>query len=166
MKEILERRSVRSYTDKEISDETVKELLKAAMAAPSAGNEQPWEFIVIRDPQIFQDIMDIHPYAQPLKEAQVAILVCGDITKEKYQGYWVQDCSAATQNILIKVENLGLGAVWLGVYPTDDRVKGIKEMFNLPDTVIPLSIVSVGYPAKKPGPANRYDESKIHMNRF
>jgi len=166
MKEIFERRSIRSYTNKEVSDEAVKELLKAAMAAPSAGNQQPWEFIVTRDSQTFQEIMNIHSYAQSLKEAQVAIVVCGDTAKEKYPGYWVQDCSAATQNILIKAENLGLGAVWLGVHPIDDRVKGVKEIFNLPETVIPLSIISIGYPAQKPEPANRYDESRIHMNRF
>ena len=117
------------------------------MAAPSAGNQQPWEFILIRDKNILADITKVHPYSQMLKEAQLAIVVCADLDKEKNPGYWVQDCSAATENIIIEAQHLGIGSVWLGVYPRDDRVKGIKELLNLPVRVIPLSIVSLGYPA-------------------
>ena len=101
-----------------------------------------------------------------LKEAQLAIVVCADLDKEKHGGYWVQDCSAATENILIEAQHLGLGSVWLGVYPREDRVKGIKEILNLPERIIPLSIVSLGYPAEKKEPSNRYDKLRIHINEW
>jgi len=166
VKEIFERRSIRKYSKLPISDSDIENLLRAAMAAPSAGNQQPWEFILIKDKNILADITKIHPYSQMLKEAQLAIVVCADLDKEKLSGYWVQDCSAATENILIESQHLGLGSVWLGVYPREDRVKGIKELLNLPVRVLPLSIVSLGYPAEKKEPSNRYDNLRIHINKW
>lgn len=166
MNSVMSRRSIRKYTDKKISDETVRELLKAAMAAPSAGNQQPWEFIVLRDKEVMSKIIEVHKYASMLKEAEVAIVVCGDEAKEKFKGYWVQDCSAATENILIEAQELGLGGVWLGVYPMEDRVKALKEILNIPSSVTPLSIVSLGYPAESKDPADRYDETRIHFDRW
>lgn len=166
MKEIFKRRSIRKYSKLPISDSDIENLLRAAMAAPSAGNQQPWEFILIKDKNILADITKVHPYSQMLKEAQLAIVVCADLDKEKLSGYWVQDCSAATENILIESQYLGLGSVWLGVYPREDRVKGIKELLNLPVRVLPLSIVSLGYPAEKKEPSNRYDKSRIHINKW
>jgi nitroreductase len=166
MKEIFERRSIRKYTNQKISDQDLKELLKAAMAAPSAGNQQPWEFIIVTDREILNSITRIHPYSQMLREAALAIIVCADLAKEIHTGYWVQDCAAATENILIEAKHLGLGSVWLGVYPREDRVTGIKKLFNLPEKVMPLSIVSIGYPAEEKGPSNRYDESRIHINKW
>ena len=166
MKEIFERRSIRKYSKLPISDSDIENLLRAAMAAPSAGNQQPWEFILIKDKNILADITKVHPYSQMLKEAQLAIVVCADLDKEKHSGYWVQDCSAATENILIESQYLGLGSVWLGVYPREDRVKGLKELLNLPVRVVPLSIVSLGYPAEKKDPSNRYDKLRIHINKW
>lgn len=166
MKEIFERRSIRKYTNQKISDRDLKELLKAAMAAPSAGNQQPWEFIVVTDRGILNNITKFHPYSQMLRESALAIIVCADLARERHTGYWVQDCAAATENILIEAKHLGLGSVWLGVYPREDRVTGIKKLFNLPEKVIPLSIVSIGYPAEEKGPSNRYDESRIHINKW
>jgi len=166
VKEIFKRRSIRKYSKLPISDSDIENLLRAAMAAPSAGNQQPWEFILIEDKNILADITKVHPYSQMLKEAQLAIVVCADLDKEKLSGYWVQDCSAATENILIESQYLGLGSVWLGVYPREDRVKGIKELLNLPVRVLPLSIVSLGYPAEKKEPSNRYDKSRIHINKW
>jgi nitroreductase len=166
MKEILERRSIRSYTGEEVTEEQVKKLLRAAMAAPSAGNGQPWEFIVIRDKQLFQKIMLIHPYSQMLKEASVAIAVCGNIHKEQFEGFWVQDCSAATENILLMAQHLGLGAVWLGVYPDRERVADIQKILGMPALVIPLNIISIGYPAERRAPEDRYKESRIHYNQW
>lgn len=166
MNSVMSRRSIRKYTEEKVSEETVRELLKAAMAAPSAGNQQPWEFIVIRDRETMLKIIEVHKYAHMLKETQVAIVVCGDEAKEKFKGYWVQDCSAATENILIQAQELGLGGVWLGVYPMEDRVKAIKEILNIPSSVIPLSIVSLGYPAESREPADRYDETRIHFDRW
>ncbi|GAB6085203.1 nitroreductase family protein [Alkaliphilus crotonatoxidans] len=166
MKEIFERRSIRKYTNEEVSAEKVRELLRAAMAAPSAGNGQPWEFVVVRDKGCFNQIMEVHPYSKMLKDASVAIVVCGDTEKEKYGGYWVQDCAAATQNILLMAQHLGLGAVWLGVHPTEDRVKAVQKILSLPEAVIPLSIISIGYPAEERKPENRYDQSKIHYEKW
>ncbi|MTI65876.1 MAG: nitroreductase family protein [Firmicutes bacterium] len=166
MKEILNRRSIRKYTDEKIDTLVIGDLLKAAMAAPSAGNEQPWEFIVIKNKNTLKDLTKIHPYASMLKEADTAIIVCGNLNKQKFEGYWAQDVSAATENILIEAEHKNLGAVWLGVYPTEDRVKSIKAMFNLPNYIIPFSIISLGYKNEEKEPTNRYDKSKIHYERW
>ena len=166
MKEILERRSIRKYTKSPVSKSDIEELLKAAMAAPSAGNQQPWEFVVVKDKTILAEITKVHPYSQMLMQAALAIVVCADTDKEKHKGYWVQDCSAATENILIEAQYLGLGAVWLGVYPREDRVKGVKKILNLPDRIIPLSIISLGHPAEEREPSNRYDKSRIHINKW
>jgi len=166
MDAILNRRSIRKYKDLKVSDEIVEELLKAGMAAPSAGNEQPWEFIVLRDKDVMKKITEVHPYSQMLLNADVAIVVCGDEDKEHYKGFWVQDCSAATENILIAAEDKGLGAVWLGLYPSQERVDAIKELLHLPSSVIPLSIIPVGYPDEEKAPSNRFDKSRIHYDRW
>ena len=166
MKEIFERRSIRKYSKLPISDDDIEKLLRAAMAAPSAGNQQPWEFIIIKDKKLLTDITKVHPYSQMLKEASVAIVVSADLDKEKHVGYWVQDCSAATENILIEAQHLGLGSVWLGVYPREGRVKGLKELLNLPVRVMPLSIVSLGYSEEKKEPSDRYDKLRIHINKW
>lgn len=166
MKEIFERRSIRKYTGKPVSNKNIEELLKAAMASPSAGNQQPWEFIVIKDKKILNEITKFHPYSQCLSEAPLAIAVCADLKKETNKGFWVQDCSAATENILIEAQHLGLGAVWLGIYPGEDRIKELKKILNLPEEVIPLSLVSIGHPAEKKEPSNRYKESRIHINKW
>lgn len=164
MEVILSRRSIRKYTEQPVPDEAIKELLEAAMSAPSAGNQQPWHFVVIKDRGILDEIPKYHPYSEMLKEASVAILVCGDVRSEKHKGYWVQDCSAATENLLIAVEAKGLGAVWLGVYPREERVAGIRKLLGLPEHVVPLSLVPVGYKGEQKPPANRYDASKVHHN--
>jgi nitroreductase len=166
MKEIFERRSIRKYSGKSVSDPDIEKLLKAAMAAPSAGNQQPWEFVVIKDKSIMNAVTEVHPYSSMIKEAELAIVVCADLDKEKHQGYWPQDCAAATENILIEAQYLGLGAVWLGVYPREDRVKGIKKLLDLPESIIPLSILPIGYPAEQKGPADRFDRSRIHFDRW
>lgn len=165
MKAIFERRSIRKYTSESISDKDLEELLKAAMAAPSAGNQQSWEFVVIKDRVILKEMVGIHPNGyQMLEDAPLAIMVCGNLDAEIYKGYWVQDCSAATENILLAAQSKGLGTVWLGVYPMENRVKALKKMFGLPEKIIPLSIVSVGHPAEKKKPSNRFDQSRIHVN--
>jgi len=166
MEAILSRRSIRRYTDKPVSDEVVKELLEAAMSAPSAGNEQPWHFVVIRDRQILNEIPKIHPYSGMLKEAPLGILICGDESLQKYKGYWVQDCSAATENLLIAINAKGLGGVWLGVYPIEDRVIGIRKLLGMPESVIPFSLISLGYPAEQKTSSNRYDESRVHHDKW
>ena len=115
MKEIFERRSIRKYTADPVSLEHEEKLLRAAMQAPSAGNEQPWEFIVVRDPETLKKMTEGHPYSTPLLGAPLGILVCGDVNKQRFNpyAYWVQDCSAAIQNLLLEAQHLGLGAVWM-----------------------------------------------------
>ncbi len=126
---IFTRRSIRLYAAKQVSPDAVNDVLKAAMSAPSAGNERPWHFIVLSDPAIFGKIMEFHPYSAMLKHARVAILVCGDTALERYAGHWVLDCAAATENMLLAAHAKGLGAVWCGVYPTDDRVANFRKLF-------------------------------------
>ena len=166
MDAILERRSIRRYKDKKVEESKVTEILKAAMSAPSAGNQQPWHFIVIDEPNILNEIPKFHPYSTMLKGAALAILVCGDETKEKHKGYWVQDCSAATQNILIALQYSGLGGVWLGIYPREERVTGLRKLLGVPSHIIPFSLVSIGYPAEEKAPADRYDPERIHINKW
>jgi nitroreductase len=166
MKAILTRRSIRKYTDQPVSEKIIRELLEAAMSAPSAGNQQPWEFIVINDRKILDEIPQVHPYAQMCRQASAAILVCGDLERETHKGFWAQDCSAATENLLIAVNDQGLGAVWVGVYPREDRVKGLRELIQLPDHIIPFALVPIGYPAEKKPPSNRFDLERIHYNKW
>jgi nitroreductase len=163
---VLSRRSVRRYEARPVGDELVRDLLRAAMSAPSAGNEQPWHFVVIRDRGILDAIPEIHPYSLMLRESPVAVLVCGDTTLEKNRGFWVQDCSAATENILVAATALGLGTVWLGVYPREDRVRGLRKLLGIPEHVIPFSIIPIGYPAERKPPADRYEDSRVHSDRW
>jgi nitroreductase len=164
MEAILSRRSIRKYTNEPVPNEIIKELLKAAMSAPSAVNEQPWHFIVIKDRKLLDEIPKIHPYSQMLRGASVAILVCGDLQLEKAKGFWHIDCSAATQNLLIAVQAKGLGAVWVGCYPREERIKPLQKLLGIPDHVIPFSLIPIGYPAEQKTPANRYNESRIHYD--
>lgn len=166
MKAILERRSIRKYTEEKVPMEAVKELLKAAMQAPSAGNAQPWEFIVVDDKAKLTEVTKIHKYAFMLPTASYGIVVCANLNKELYKGYWPQDCSAAVENILIKAQDMGLGAVWLGVYPEEDRVTGLRKIFNINENVVPFAIVSIGYPNEQKKVEDRYDEAKVHYNVY
>lgn len=163
---IRTRRSVRVFTGEPVKREILVELVRAAMQAPSAGNQQAWQFVVVDDRQILKRIPEFHPYAQMAETAPAAILVCGDLELEQRKGYWVQDCSAATQNLLLAAHDLGLGAVWTGVYPREDRVKGARKLFGLPEHVVPLSLVFVGYPAEHPQPEDRFREERVHWNHW
>jgi len=163
---IQTRRSVRKYREGKVSDELINKILEAGMNAPSAGNEQPWHFIVIKDRKILNEIPKFSPYAGMVKQADFAILVCGDIKLEKYEGYWVQDCSAATQNILLSAHALGLGAVWTGVYPREDRVKGFRKQLNIPDDVTPFAFIPVGYPAEETVASDRFRKERVHYERW
>jgi len=163
---IRTRRSVRSYKDQKIPDEIVMELLQAAMSAPSAGNEQPWQFIVIDDRQVLDSLLIANSNAKMCKEAQLAILVCGDLKKEKYPGFWVQDCSAAVMNILLAAHARGLGAVWTGIHPIQERVEGFKRLFHLPEEIVPLALVPMGYPSKGALVADRFQPERVHRNQW
>ena len=165
MKAILTRRSIRKYTNQPVSDEMLKELLEAAMYAPSASNRQPWYFVVINDREIMNEIPKYHAYAQMLKEAAIAIFVCCDINLED-KGFGVEDCSAATQNILLAAHASGLGAVWIGIYPAEPLVTATKKLLNLPGHIIPISLISIGYPAEQRSWQDRYRADRVHNNQW
>jgi nitroreductase len=166
MEAIFSRRSIRQYTSKRVSREVIREILKAAMCAPSAGNERPWHFMVLTDREILDEIPKIHPYAAMLKQASAAVLVCGDATLEKHKGYWVLDCAAATENMLLAAHAKGLGAVWCGVYPSEDRVENLKKLLKLPEQIVPFSLIPLGFPAEIKPSSERFDSSRVHENRW
>ena len=163
---IYNRRSIRSYTDQPVGQDVIEDLLRAAMAAPSAGNQQPWQFVVIDDRRILDAIPEYHEYSAMLKQAPLAIVVCGDARLAKLEGYWAQDCSAATQNLLLAAHASGLGAVWLGVYPREERVAAVRQVLGIPETVVPLNLISIGHPAEEKEPRTQYDESRVHRERW
>jgi nitroreductase len=165
MQAILTRRSIRKYTSEAVSDEIVTELLKAAMSAPTAAGEV-WDFVVVRDRGILGGVSKFHPHAEMLKSAGVAIVVCGSPTIERLPGRWVLDCAAATENMLIAANSLGLGAVWVGIYPVEERIRGMRTLLGIPDHVVPLSIVSVGYAGEKKAPPSRFREERVHRDHW
>lgn len=160
------RRSIRKYTGEPVGEEVVTQILAAAMAAPSAGNQQPWHFVVIRDRALLDAVPGFHPHAKMAEQAPVAILVCGDPTLEKHQGYWVQDCSAATENLLLAVVARGLGAVWCGVHPRPERVEGFSRLLGLPPHVVPFAFVPIGHPGEAKPPAQRFNPERVHRDRW
>jgi nitroreductase len=164
---LLTRRSIRRFTGERTEDENIFKMIRAGMFAPSANDTRPWHFIIVDDKEIMKKIMEVHPYSSMLKKASHAIVVCGDEKLQNGPGYYLLDCSAATQNILLAAHALGLGAVWLGVEPKNDRKKAIKEIFGLPVHINPLSIVAVGVPVKIPEriPA-RFEPGKIRRNKW
>jgi len=164
---ILTRRSIRLFTGQEVDRQQIETALKAAMHAPSARNCQPWHFIVTQERKMFDRIMKVHPYASMLSLAGAAILVCGDLEEQHGPGYWVVDCSAATENLLLALHGQGLGGVWLGIHPREDRKAAMKEIFRLPAHIEPLSLVAVGRPAEHPvQPADRYRPERIHWEQW
>jgi nitroreductase len=163
---ILSRRSIRAYTDEPVTETQVEQMLRAAMSAPSANNEQPWQFVVINDRALLDTIPEeVHPYSQMLKEAPVAILVCGEPRRQHHAGFWEQDCAAATENLLLAAHALGLGAVWLGVHPREKRVVAMRQLLRLPEYLVPFALISIGHPAEDVPPAERYDPARVHRNR-
>ncbi len=163
---INSRHSIRKYLKDDVSNETVNILLKAAMSAPSAGNAQPWEFIVIKDKGTRKQMAAIHPHARIVEKAPVAIFIIGNTGKEIYPGYWPQDCSAATENLLLAAHDIGLGAVWCGIYPTQERWQAFSQMFALPQELVPFALVPVGYPDQQVAPQDRFDPTKVHYEKW
>lgn len=166
MDSLLTRRSIRKFKNIPVPPKMVHEILRAGTAAPSAGDEQPWHFIIIDDRKLLEAITQFHPHAAMLKESPMAILACADLNLEKHKDYWVQDLSAATENMLIAANDLGLGSVWLGVYPREDRVKGFRDLFSLPENIVPFSLLPVGYADEKKAPADRFRRERIHQNKW
>jgi nitroreductase len=158
------RRSIRQYQDQAVPEELVEKLLVAAMSAPSARNAQPWQFVVITDRKMLQEVPKILTNAPMAEHALLGILVCGDLRLELSPGYWVVDCAAAVQNMLLAAHALGLGAVWTGVYPREDRMAGLQRLAGLPEQVMAHSLVILGYPAEQQPPQDRYRPQRVHRN--
>lgn len=164
---VLERRSIRKFADRRVPDDHVTTLLKAGMSAPSAGNERPWHFVVIRERSLLDAVATFHPYARMMTQAPLAILVCGDPELERSKGFWVEDCSAATENILIEAQAIGLGSVWLGIYPREDRIENMRRIIaGMPEHVVPFALLPVGYPGEVKRPSDRWDDSRVHHGRW
>jgi nitroreductase len=164
---LISRRSSRKYTGEKIDEENIMKIVRAGMYAPSARNRRPWHFIVVDDRAIMKKIMEVHPYSSMLAEASHAIVVCGDEKLENGPGYYKLDCSAASQNILLAAHAMGLGAVWLGVEPRQERIKAISSIFGLPSHVHPLSVISLGIPVKiHTEIPDRFEAGKIRRNKW
>ncbi|MBL3593057.1 MAG: nitroreductase family protein [Synergistaceae bacterium] len=163
---VFARRSIRRYKPDAVPAEKVTTLLEAAMAAPSAHNQQPWEFVVIDDRAILDAIPDVHPYSKMLHEAPLAILVCARLEGLSSPDFFPQDCAAATENILVEAAAQGLGTVWMGIYPKEPLMTAMRKMLHVPDEIVPFSLIAVGYGAEEKAPSKRYDPARIHHNSW
>lgn len=166
MNSIFTRKSIRKYEKRFVEPEKVELLLKAAMAAPSAGNQRAWEFIVVTDEKILQQLSSASPYATPMKEAPLGIIVLANTNEIRHPKFPQQDLAAASENILLEAVELGLGAVWLGIAPAKERMEKVSEILGIPKHVEPFAMIPVGYPVENRIEEDRYDCAKVHYNRY
>lgn len=163
---LLNRRSIRRYTDQKISKEDISKILKAAMYAPSAMNLQAWQFIVIDEKEILIETIKSIPYAEMLKQSSAAIIVCGDNAVEKNESWLLQNCSASIQNILLSAHGLGIGSCWVAIHGMDDVYKNVRVQFKLPENIVPVALIALGYPDEKVEAEERFKQDKIHFNKW
>ncbi len=166
---IHSRKSVRHYTGQQVSKKDLETLVKAGMAAPTASDKRPWAFVIVTDEATLKKLAEGLPYSKRIVLAKSAIIVCGVLTREdwEHRDYWVMDCTAATENILLAAEAMGLGAVWTGVYPRTERVVYIQRILGIPrGEVIPLNIVAVGFPTGEDRPKDKFDPANIHWEKW
>jgi len=163
---IFTRRSIRQFKSDAVSEQDLETILRAAMSAPSAGNAQEWHFVCITDRATLARIPAIQPHSRMLLEAPLAILVCAEVGREKHEGFWPQDCAAATQNILLAAHALGLGACWMGLHPRVTWRDGIATLLGVPTGVLPLALVAIGHPKALKDPAERFDPARIHREHW
>lgn len=168
---IMTRASVRSYTAEQIPDSIVTKILRAGMAAPTAANQQPWHFVVINEQSLKDSITASFEFTKMVAGCSVAIVVCGDMERlfkgdVPDGGFWVEDCSAASENMLLAAHALGLGGVWCGIYPMKDREMRLRDILNLPPNLTPLNVMAFGYPAAPVAPKDKWDPAKVHYNAY
>lgn len=167
---IATRKSIRKFDPfRAVEDEKVEKILKAAMCAPSAMDKRPWEFVVVKDKAQLQKLGERLPYSRIANGAQLAIVVCGSLDNglpSRGKEYWIHDCSAASMNILLAAHGLGLGAVWTGVFPGEERIEAVREILAIPDGYAPLNVIPIGYPAEDPSVKNKWNPAKIHADRW
>lgn len=161
---IFARRSIRKFKEREIEEEKLTGIVEAAMAAPSSRNRKPWHLVTVTERETLDSLADAHPYGKMLYEATAAIAVCGDT--EISPDYWVQDCSAVTENILIAAASLGLGSCWLGCHPREERVSAVKKVLSIPEKIGVLSLIAIGYPAEEKEARTQYDKSRDHRQSW
>lgn len=166
--DILSRRSIRRYTDRPVPEAMLRRALEAAMAAPSAWHCDPWRYIVLTDRAALDDLAEILPYGKMLRQARAAFIACGEpeAACAKSLSYMLQDVSASVENLLLALHAQGLGAVWLGIHPNKDRIAGVSRRFGLPEGIVPVAAVAVGWPDEQPEPRTRFDSSKVHTDRW
>lgn len=163
---IYTRRSIRKFTDQDIDKEILRSILRAGFYAPSAKNQQPWHFIIIKSKEMLLNISQKHPYAKMLPNAACCIVVCGDKNKQGQTGFLVEDCSAAIENMLLAAHGLGLGAVWLSLYPISSRSKPIGQLLDIPKNIIPVGMIAVGYKAEERTTKERFNEDRLHFEKW
>ena len=160
---LFARRSIRKYTGEPVTQAEIDSLLQAGMAAPSASNRKPWHLIVVTDKAILRRLAEAHPYGKMLAQAELAIAVCGD---PAISSWWVQDCTAATENVLIAAAGLGLGAVWLGCHGVDEREQAVRDALGIPAEIGVLSLISIGHPGEEKEARTQYDPERVHVNQW
>ena len=163
---LLKRRSVRKFTQEPVSDEMIEELLHAAMSGPSACNKKPWDFYVVTNEEKLQELKDSSMFTKI--SAKLGIIVCGNLSRAlpmNMADYWIQDCSAATENILLRVTDLGLGAVWCGIHPQKKATEKVQQILDIPKSQIPLNLIFIGHPAEEPEARVQYEEERVHYIR-
>ncbi|HET6351637.1 MAG TPA: nitroreductase family protein [Coriobacteriia bacterium] len=166
MQAMLTRRSIRRFTDAPVSDEVLEQVLRAAMAAPSAGNEQPWRFVIVREREALRRLSRTTPFAKPLEGAAVGLVVCADKRVLRYPGFWSIDCSAAIENLLVAAHASGLGGVWIGVHPMKPFEMAVALAVKTPRHIRPMSLVALGHPAEDKPAAERYEPGFVHVERW
>lgn len=166
MEAMFTRRSIRKYTDKPVSTEDIEEILKAAFVAPSAADERPWHFVVIRHKDTLEGLAEAMEGCEMLETATLGLLICGDESLEQIPGFWQQDCSACAENVLLAAHAKGLGACWIAIGGVDPRVKAVREATDVPETIVPFALISIGHPAEELPGEDRYDETRVHAERW
>lgn len=167
--QIMSRTSIRAYSDREVTSQQLDTLLRAAMAAPTARNQQPWQLVVVTDKAQLKALSEVMPSGKMAAQSQAVVVVCGDLGRAlpgDAAAYWIQDCSAATENLLLAAHSMGLGAVWCGVYPISERISGVRRVLQLPDSIMPLNMIPIGWPAEHPQPKDKWMPEKVHYNRY
>ncbi len=166
MEGIKMRRSIKKFMPKEVEMEKIEHLLHAAMQAPSSINEQPWEFLVIRDKEVLEKLSHLDAHAEMIAAANCAIIVMGNMNDVKDKKMWELDCAAATENILLETVEEGLGATWVGLYKDKQRMKFVHKLFGLPKEIVPFAVLPIGYPAETASYVDRYNENKVHFEMW
>jgi nitroreductase len=169
LKTIFSRKSVRTFTSEPVPKEKLEVLIRAGMAAPTAKDKRPWEFIVVTDRAVLKQLADALPFAKMADKAAAAIIVGGDMQKQwggMDSDYWIMDCSAATENILLAAESMGLGAVWTAVYPEESRIRTVRQILGIPSHIVPLNLIPLGVPAGREKSKDKYNPAQIHWNKW